>query len=176
MRSSDPVVGFDLLGDVDLSEHPKAAIHEHLKSAHTFRRNVQDIDSSGRVSSLSQHGECLEGRGETANHSLGTTGMVSAKDPRDHASASRDHQRLSARRGCGNMAAGRWKREGKAKPAMQVITGSQAARPAIAESSGHPNPNPENLPTKGKGTASSKPAIAVITDFGVGLSGKAPEN
>ena len=40
-----------------LSEHPKAAIHEHLKSGHTFRRNVQDIDSSGRVSSLSQRGE-----------------------------------------------------------------------------------------------------------------------
>jgi hypothetical protein len=39
-----------------LSEHPKAAIQEHLKSGHTFRRNVQDIDSSGRVSSLSQHG------------------------------------------------------------------------------------------------------------------------
>src|SRR4029077_14443210 len=90
-----------------LSEHPKAAIQEHLKSGHTFRRNVQDIDSSGRVSSLSQHGECLEGREETTNHSLGTTGMVSAKDPRDHASSSRDHQRLSARRGCGNMAAGK---------------------------------------------------------------------
>src|SRR5579864_2918520 len=90
-----------------LSEHPKAAIQEHLKSGHTFRRNVQDIDSSGRVSSLSQHGECLEGREETANHSIGTTGMVSAKDPRDHASSSRDHQRLSACRGCGNMAAGK---------------------------------------------------------------------
>jgi hypothetical protein len=90
-----------------LSEHPKAAIQEHLKSGHTFRRKVQDIDSSGRVSSLSQHGECLEGREETTNHSLGTTGMVSAKDPRDHASSSRDHQRLSARRGCGNMAAGK---------------------------------------------------------------------
>ena len=89
-----------------LSEHPKAAIQEHLKSGHTFRSNVQDIDSSGRVSSLSQHGECLEGREETANHSLGTTGMVSAKDPRGHASASRDHQRLSERRRCGNMAAG----------------------------------------------------------------------
>jgi hypothetical protein len=47
----------------DLSEHSKAAIQEHLKSGHTFRRNVQDIDSSGRDSSLSQHGECLEGRG-----------------------------------------------------------------------------------------------------------------
>jgi transposase len=58
---------------------------------------------------------------------------------------------------------GRWKREGKAKP-------------AIAESSGHPNPNPENLPNKRKETATSKPAIAVITDFGVGLSGEAPEN
>src|SRR6266446_3984784 len=90
-----------------LSEHPKAAIQEHLKSGHTFRRNVQDIDSSGRVSSLSQHGECLEGRKETANNSLGTTGMVSAKDSRGHASASRDHQRLSARRGGGNMAAGK---------------------------------------------------------------------
>src|SRR5207302_9924404 len=91
----------------DLSEHPKAAIQEHLKSGHTFRRIDQDIDSSGRVSSLSQHGECLEGRKETANHNLGTTGMVSAKDPRGHASASRDHQRLSERRRCGNMAAGK---------------------------------------------------------------------
>jgi hypothetical protein len=63
---------------------------------------------------------------------------------------------------------GRWKREGKAKPAMQVITGSEAAKPAIAESSGHPNPNPENLPTKGKATAISKPAIEVITDFARG--------
>jgi hypothetical protein len=90
-----------------LSEHPKAAIREHLKSGHTFRRNVQDIDSSGRVSSLSQHGECLEGRKETANHSLGTTGMVSAEDPRGHASTSRDYQRLPERRGCGNMAAGK---------------------------------------------------------------------
>src|ERR1035438_8478762 len=94
-------------GSNSLSEHPKAAIQEHLKSGHTFRRNVQDIDSSGRVSSLSQHGECLEGREETANHSVGTTGMVSEKDPRGHASASRDHQRLSARRRSGNMAAGK---------------------------------------------------------------------
>ena len=72
-------------GPRPLSEHPKAAIHEHLKSGHTFRRNVQDIDSSEMVSSLSQHGECLEGREETANHSVGTTGMVSAKDPKGHA-------------------------------------------------------------------------------------------
>src|SRR5207244_4381928 len=43
---------------------------------------------------------------------------------------------------------GRWRRESKAKPAIAVITGSDAA----------------------------KPAIAVITDFGVGLSGKEPEN
>src|ERR1700728_2361573 len=75
---------------------------------------------------------------------------------------------------------GRWKREGKAKPAIQVITGSEAAKPAIPESGGPPkfnlNPNPENLSTKGKATATSKPAIAVITDFGVGLSGKEPEN
>src|SRR6202041_2283764 len=90
-----------------LSEHPKAAIREHLKSGHTFRRNVQDIDSSGRVSSLSRYGECLEGREATANHRVGTTGMVSAKDPEGHTSTSRDHQRLSAQRRCGNMAAGK---------------------------------------------------------------------
>jgi transposase len=59
-----------------------------------------------------------------------------------------------------------------------VITGSEAAKPAIPESGGHLNlnPNPENLSTKGKATAISKPAIAVNTDFGVGLSGKEPEN
>jgi hypothetical protein len=75
---------------------------------------------------------------------------------------------------------GRWKREGKAKPAIQVITGSEAAKPAIPESGGHPNlnpnPDPKNLSTKGKAKATSKPAIGVITDFGVGLSGKEPEN
>src|SRR6201997_368091 len=72
---------------------------------------------------------------------------------------------------------GRWKREGKAKPAIPVITGSEAAKPAIPEAGGHANfnlnPNPENLSTKGKAT--SKPAIEVITDFGVGLSGQDPE-
>ena len=69
---------------------------------------------------------------------------------------------------------GRWQREGKAKPAIQVITGSEAAKPAIPEPGGppnfnpNPNPNPENLSTKRKATAISKPAIGVITDFGVG--------
>src|SRR5260370_30370606 len=75
---------------------------------------------------------------------------------------------------------GRWKREGKAKPAIEVITGSEAAKPAIpgfaSPLKSNPDPNPENLPTKGKASATSKPAIAVITDFGVGLSGKAPED
>ena len=75
---------------------------------------------------------------------------------------------------------GKWKREGKAKPAIQVITGSEAAKPAIPEFAGRlnldPNPNPENLSTRGKATATSKPAIAVITDFGVGWSGQEPEN
>src|SRR5689334_17065852 len=73
---------------------------------------------------------------------------------------------------------GRWKREGKAKPAIEVITGSEAAKPAIPESGGPPqinaNPNLENLSTKEKAKATSKPAIAVITGFGVGLSGKEP--
>src|SRR6516162_4217960 len=73
---------------------------------------------------------------------------------------------------------GRWRREGKAKPAIEVITGSDAAKPAIHGFAGplNPSPNPGNLPTKGKATATAKPAIAVITDFGVGLSGKEPEN
>src|SRR6202521_32633 len=79
---------------------------------------------------------------------------------------------------------GRWRRESKAKPAIEVITGSDAAKPAIPGSAGplnlhphpHPNAHPKNLSTKGKATATSKPAIGVITDFGVGLSGKEPEN
>ena len=75
---------------------------------------------------------------------------------------------------------GRWRRESKAKPAIEVITGSDAAKPAIPGFVGalnfNPNPDPENLSTKGKAKATSKPAIAVITDFGVGLSGKEPEN
>jgi transposase len=61
-----------------------------------------------------------------------------------------------------------------------VIAGSDAAKPAIPGFAGalnfNPNPDPENLSTKGKAKATSKPAIAVITDFGVGLSGKGPEN
>ena len=36
---------------------------------------------------------------------------------------------------------GRWKREARAKPAIHVITGSEAAKPAIPESGGHPNFN-----------------------------------
>ena len=75
---------------------------------------------------------------------------------------------------------GRWRRESKAKPAIEVITGSDAAKTAIPGFVDplklNPNPNPENLSTRGKAKANSKPAIAVITDFGVGLSDKEPEN
>jgi transposase len=71
---------------------------------------------------------------------------------------------------------GRWKREDKAKPAIEVITGSEAIKPALAGLADLPNPNPENLSPKGKAKANSKPAIPVITDIGVGLSGKASEN
>ena len=74
---------------------------------------------------------------------------------------------------------GRWKREGKAKPAIEVITGSEAAKPAIPESAGqpnfNPNPNRENLFYEvGKAKATANPAIAVITGLGVGLSGQEP--
>lgn len=75
---------------------------------------------------------------------------------------------------------GRWRRESKAKPAIEVITGPDAAKPAIPGFADplnrNPNSNPENLSTRGKAKANSKPAIAVITDFGVGLSDKEPEN
>jgi len=78
--------------------------------------------------------------------------------------------------GVGIWPPGRWRRESKAKPAIEVITGSDAAKPALAGFAGPLNPNPENLSTRGKAKASSKPAIPVITDFGVGLSGKESEN
>src|SRR3989442_13308563 len=71
---------------------------------------------------------------------------------------------------------GRWRRESKAKPAIEVITGSDAAKPAIPGFADPLNPNPENLSTNGKAKANSKPAIAAITHFGPGLSDKEPEN
>jgi len=78
--------------------------------------------------------------------------------------------------GVGVWPPGRWRRESKAKAAIEVITGSEAAKPAMPGSGGPRNPNPENLSTKEKAKATSKPAIEVITDFGMGLSGKEREN
>ena len=56
---------------------------------------------------------------------------------------------------------GRWKREGKAKPAIEVITGSDAAKPAIPGFAGalnfNPNPDPENL------------VVAILTSVSSGL-------
>ena len=58
----------------------------------------------------------------------------------------------------------------EAKPANEVITDFGAAKPAIPvipdplNPNVHCNPNPENLPTKGKAKATSKPANEVITD------------
>jgi hypothetical protein len=71
---------------------------------------------------------------------------------------------------------GRWKRERKAKPAIGVITGSEAAKPALPGFADPPNPNPENLLKKGTARTTSKPAIPLITDFGAGLSGASSEN
>jgi hypothetical protein len=62
--------------------------------------------------------------------------------------------------------------QGTAKPAIQVTTGSDRAKPAIPV-----NPNPENLSPKGKAKAkTSKPAIQVTTGFGVELSTSGIEN
>jgi hypothetical protein len=74
--------------------------------------------------------------------------------------------------GIGVRPPGAWGRRPPAKPANEngVTTGSDAAKPANAVS---PNPNPENLSTKGKAKArTAKPANenAVTTGFGVELS------
>src|SRR5207253_11011992 len=62
---------------------------------------------------------------------------------------------------------GRWRRESKAKPAIEVITGSDAAKPAPPGFAGRPNlnPNPGDLSSEARAKAASKPAIQVITDF-----------
>jgi transposase len=63
------------------------------------------------------------------------------------------------------------------KPANEVITDSGAAKPAIAvipdPLNPNPNRNPENLSTKGKAKATSKPAKEVITDSEV-VTGPSP--
>jgi hypothetical protein len=50
------------------------------------------------------------------------------------------------------------------KPANEVITDFGAAKPAIPVLPDPPNPNPENLLTKGKAKAASEPANEVITN------------
>jgi len=73
--------------------------------------------------------------------------------------------------GIGVRPPGAWGRRAPAKPANEngVTTGSGAAKPANTV---NPNPNPENLPSKGKAKATAKPANAdeVTTGFGVELS------
>ena len=71
---------------------------------------------------------------------------------------------------------GGWSRQGPPKPAMQVITdpakaANEVATGSVTELAGpNRNCNPENLPPKGKSNGEdSKPAIEVITGFGVEL-------
>src|SRR5215470_7211998 len=68
---------------------------------------VQDIDNSGRVSSLPRHGECLERREEAADLSFGTVRVVSASYSAGDASSSRNHQWLSKSSWHHGVAAGR---------------------------------------------------------------------
>ena len=55
---------------------------------------------------------------------------------------------------------GRWRRERKAKPAIGVITGSEAAKPAIPEAGGKlnfsPNPQPQKPFHEGKSKSNFK--------------------
>jgi hypothetical protein len=60
-----------------------------------------------------------------------------------------------------------WGRRPLAKPANEVTTGSDAAEPASAV---NPNPDPENLSTRGKAKAKPANADEVTTGFGVELS------
>ena len=77
--------------------------------------------------------------------------------------------------GIGVRPPGAWGRRPPAKPAKEneVTTGSDAAKPTHTI-----NPNPENLPSKGKAKATSKPANAnaVTTGFGVESTGLDVEN
>jgi hypothetical protein len=70
--------------------------------------------------------------------------------------------------GIGVRPPGAWERRPPAKPANenQVTTGSDAAKPTPTI-----NPNPENLSTKGKAKATSKPANAVTAGLGVESTG-----
>src|SRR5271169_1845662 len=77
--------------------------------------------------------------------------------------------------GIGVRPPGAWGRRPPAKPANEneVTTGSDAAKPAnTVNLDCNPNPNSENLPSKGKTKATAKPAneSEVITGFGVELS------
>ena len=79
--------------------------------------------------------------------------------------------------GIGVRPSGAWGRRPPAKPANEngVTTGSDAAKPTNTV---NPNPNPENLSTKGKAKArTAKPANenAVTTGFGVELSDSRPK-
>ena len=77
--------------------------------------------------------------------------------------------------GIGVRPPGAWGRRAPAKAAneTEVTTGSDAAKPVnTVHLDCNPNPNPENLPSKGKAKATAKPANAdeVTTGFGVELS------
>src|SRR6202167_2343946 len=72
---------------------------------------------------------------------------------------------------------GAWGRRPPAKPANEneVTTGSDATEPTQTINP-NPNRNPENLLTKGKAKATSKPANAVTTGFGAESTGLEVEN
>jgi hypothetical protein len=68
---------------------------------------TRDVDLDARANILGQHEQCLERRKEAASHSLGTAGMVPAKDPEGHRSPPDYCGRLSASRGRRPPTAGR---------------------------------------------------------------------
>src|SRR2546425_10570700 len=84
--------------------------------------------------------------------------------------------------GIGVRPPGAWGRRAPAKPANEVTTGSDAAKPANTVNPNpnpNPNPNTEDLSTRGKAKAeTAKPANEneVTTGFGVELSDSRPKD
>src|SRR5215471_15871688 len=66
-----------------LGGHPKPTIEGHFQNR-PILNITRDVDFDARANTLGQHEQCLERRKEAASYSLGTAGMVPAKDPEGH--------------------------------------------------------------------------------------------
>src|SRR6266851_6023583 len=77
----------------DLGDHPRAAIHDHLKTGHTGVV-VRDVDADQRLSSLRRYEQRFERREKTTSHCTGTARMDLAADRASDRCASRNRGEL----------------------------------------------------------------------------------